>query len=336
VRSPGYDSAGNISSDSAAYTSTYNLAGRLSTMLRSGVTTTFTYDAMGRRVRKFSSSGTASTVIFAYGLAGHLIGEYGSTGAAIREYVWLGDVLVAVFSPDVVVANAPLVYFIHADHLDTPRLVLDRSNGIRWRWLAEPFGTTAPEANPQGLGAFAFNLRFPGQYADSETGLNYNFFRDYDPSTGRYVQSDPIGLVGGINTYTYVAGQPTKFSDPTGLMPANPRLPSRQQLKQCPEPCPIVESSIEIKLANLKKAWIYLYYDPNNLFNNAWGRALPEGGGTWIGHLKNFRELQVNLNKDIDTADELRCNDTPEARLWGRMMPPMAPFSPNPATPPPF
>ena len=60
-------------------------------------------------------------------------------------------------------------------------------------------------------------LRFIEQYYDSETGLHYNYFRDYDPSTGRYVQSDPIGLVGGLNTYGYVGGNPLLYSDSYGL-----------------------------------------------------------------------------------------------------------------------
>lgn len=57
---------------------------------------------------------------------------------------------------------------------------------------------------------------FPGQYYDSETGLHYNYFRDYDPSTGRYIESDPIGLAGGLNTYTYAGGNPLIYADPTG------------------------------------------------------------------------------------------------------------------------
>ena len=61
------------------------------------------------------------------------------------------------------------------------------------------------------------NLRLPGQYFDAETYLHYNYFRDYDPSLGRYVESDPIGLRGGLNTYSYVMNNPLKNIDINGL-----------------------------------------------------------------------------------------------------------------------
>jgi RHS repeat-associated protein len=112
----------------------------------------------------------------------------------------------------------PTLYFVHPDHLNTPRLVTDASQQAVWKWdQAEPFGVNMPNENPSSLGAFEFPLRFPGQYADKETNQNYNFFRDYDPSIGRYIQSDPVGLKGGLNTYGYVGGIPVSRTDPSGL-----------------------------------------------------------------------------------------------------------------------
>jgi RHS repeat-associated protein len=75
-----------------------------------------------------------------------------------------------------------------------------------------------PNNNPSGAGAFEFNLRFPGQYFDWETGLFYNVNRDYWPDGGRYVESDPIGIRAGLNTYLYVNGDPLGSTDPLGLM----------------------------------------------------------------------------------------------------------------------
>ena len=79
-----------------------------------------------------------------------------------------------------------------------------------WLWDHDPFGNGAP------TGTFSYNLRFPGQFYDQNAKLHYNYYRDYDPNTGRYIESDPIGLAGGINTYAYVGGDPVGYIDPTG------------------------------------------------------------------------------------------------------------------------
>ncbi|NHZ93973.1 hypothetical protein F2P45_34020 [Massilia sp. CCM 8733] len=103
--------------------------------------------------------------------------------------------------------------------LTTPRVITRGSdNKMVWRWdSANVFGENAPDENPIRLGSLVYNPRFPGQYYDRESSLHYNYHRDYDPQTGRYIQSDPIGLRGGINTYAYVGGNPLSFVDPLGL-----------------------------------------------------------------------------------------------------------------------
>ena len=94
----------------------------------------------------------------------------------------------------------------------------NQANQIVWEWKLDTFGAGAANENPGGLGIFSFNQRFPGQYYDAETGLHYNYFRDYDPSVGRYVESDPIGLKGGANIYAYVASAPLGRFDEFGLV----------------------------------------------------------------------------------------------------------------------
>jgi RHS repeat-associated protein len=106
-----------------------------------------------------------------------------------------------------------------------------------WRWdQQDPFGSNPADENPSSLGVFDLPLRLPGQYFDKETNLHYNYFRDYDPSIGRYGESDPVGLKGGINTYAYVASRPLTRKDPKGLNPDDPQktqcFPS-QCMKAC-------------------------------------------------------------------------------------------------------
>jgi RHS repeat-associated protein len=205
-----YDAAGNLTSDGTV-DYLYSDRGRLARTSIAGLATTYLYNALGQRVSKAASVVSTGTSYFVYDEQGHLLGEYDSGGTALQETVYLDN------TPVVVLANG--VSYVYADHLDTPRLIArSTDNAIVWRWdLADPFGMQVPQEDPSGLGNFSYNLRFPGQWFDRETNNHYNYHRDYDPQTGRYIQSDPIGLEGGMNTYGYVAANPLSSSDKFGL-----------------------------------------------------------------------------------------------------------------------
>lgn len=207
ARTYSYNAVGNVT----AYGSTtfaYSDRERLKSATVAGSTWNYYHNGFGERVRKeLAPSGNH---YYVYDEAGRLIGEYNGN-TLIQETVWLGDIPVATL-------RGTDIFYVHTDHLNAPTKVTGSSdNAVRWSWDRDPFGTTAPNENPSGLGTFTYNLRLPGQFYDTETGLNYNYFRDYDPQIGRYVESDPIGLRGGINTYAYVSNRPTMAVDPRGL-----------------------------------------------------------------------------------------------------------------------
>ena len=137
--------------------------------------------------------------------------EYDANGNPIQETVYFGSTPIALLKDG-------KTYRIFADQIDAPRVITDNSNTTLWAWYSKPFGESQPNKDVDGDNTqLSYNLRFPGQYFDSETGKHYNFNRDYDPVTGRYVQSDPIGLDGGINGYEYVQNSPLQNADKTGL-----------------------------------------------------------------------------------------------------------------------
>jgi RHS repeat-associated protein len=180
-------------------------------------TTDYIYSAVGQLIKK--TVGSTVTLLMS-DEAGHLLGEYTSTGVLIQETIWMGDIPVATLRPkgSTACTSTICIFYVHTDQLNAPRKISQpSSNTLAWRWDTDPFGTAAPNQNPGSLGTFVYNLRFPGQYYQSETGLSYNYFRDYDPQTGRYVESDPIGLASGVNTFAYAGSNPIGFLDPYGL-----------------------------------------------------------------------------------------------------------------------
>ena len=102
---------------------------------------------------------------------------------------------------------------IHNDHLGTPQKLIDSTGTVVWSADYKPFGEATITVS-----TITNNLRFPGQYFDAETGLLYNYFRDFNPATGRYIEADRMGLRGGINLYRYARGNPLFWIDPWGLV----------------------------------------------------------------------------------------------------------------------
>jgi len=167
----------------------------------------YTYNAVGQRVGKVVTSPQALNERFTYNEKGQLLSEVGTN---VRDYVWVGDLPVATVD---MASGTSSVNYVIADGLSTPRVVTNATGSVIWQW---PYQSNAfGEASPTG--SYVYNLRFSGQYFDSESGLVYNGQRYFDPTTGRYVQSDALGLNAGLTTYGYVGGNPLADSDPFGL-----------------------------------------------------------------------------------------------------------------------
>lgn len=225
------DAAGNtLSKDNGKWRYEYGQSGRLLKAYKEKkLVGTYLYNHLGLRTQKTTKHGMT---IYHYDLNGHLIAETAKDGTLQRAYVWLNDLpLVQI---DVKAHHDDKgkdkrrhrakehIAYLHTDHLGTPRIATDALQQIVWRWDSDAFGARKPDDldddHEDDGHEITVNLRFAGQYFDKETGLFYNWNRYYDPRTGRYVTSDPIGLDGGLNTFTYVWNNPLRWTDPLGLV----------------------------------------------------------------------------------------------------------------------
>lgn len=210
-----YDAVGNTTGLSTGKGYAYSDAGRMELVTQAMVVQAqYKYNAKGEQVHIQDASHT----YYVYDEAGHLLGKYDASGNPVQQVLWFGDLPVGMLDGAGV---GQKLHYVEPDHLGTPRVVIDGARNVAiWKWdiTGDAFGDTPPNQDPDGdSAAFVFDMRYPGQRYDSATGLNYNYFRDYDPSTGRYVESDPIGLRGGWSTYNYVGSMPFSLFDRFGL-----------------------------------------------------------------------------------------------------------------------
>ncbi len=224
-----YNSKSQLVNSTANTTFTYTASGHTKTQTQSGVTTEYVYNheerliavkragsviaeyaynPQGQRVKKTVNGNTTWYLYNQNGLAE----EFSNTGNLIKEYffhpqkTWMTD-------PLFMRTASNEIYYYHNDHLGTPQQLVNSTGQVVWQAKYSAFG----KANIT-ISAIENNLRAPGQYFDLETGLHQNYFRDYDPSTGRYLENDPIGFNGGLNNYIYINSSPLIGIDPYGLV----------------------------------------------------------------------------------------------------------------------
>ena len=196
-----YDANGNrITDTTGALSFHYDPFNRMDYSTKAGAGTTYHVDPLGRRIFKWNPSAAG---YFTYAPDNNLLTEMNGV-FQYTNYLWLGGQLVGMVRNNT-------IYMIHTDHLGRPEIVTNPAKAVVWRASNFAFDRTVTLDTIGGL-----NVGFPGQYYDLETGLWNNGFRDYDATVGRYVESDPLGLAAGINTFGYVGGNPVFNADPNG------------------------------------------------------------------------------------------------------------------------
>lgn len=219
------DPAGNVTDSGTGMSATYNAANRLRSIRKSGTTLSVLYNGTGELVKTVAKGSCSCGVCpkvheyFSFLPDGRALSVIQDASYAVStDWIWLDGLPIAQIQESFLAdgthdpSSTEITYLI-SDHLGTPRIGTDDNGHEVWRMRSDAFGR--PSITSSGP---VVRLRFPGQVDYGYAGVYYNYYRDYDSDTGRYLESDPIGLQGGTNPYSYAANRPINRVDPHGLI----------------------------------------------------------------------------------------------------------------------
>lgn len=307
-----YDGMGNMTKR-ASVDFTYDHAGRMDTVywLSTNTTNTLDYNGQGELARAklttpdlcTSNVITLAVEYFNFSPSGQLLHLSSENSGRIEyEYIWLDDLPIAQYQNSYDGSGTytgATVTYLYSDHLGTPRLGMTDAGQVNYRFESDAFGESIETSGT------VVRLRFPGQVSLGIEKINYNYFRDYDPQVGRYLESDPIGIEGGPNTYGYAEQNPLTGVDPLGL-----------------ETCVVVTTN-SWGIRNHSALYMSQGDGAPFLFDPSGAYARTHGGGTgdWLeGDAVNLK-LFAEFHKPDRT--EMTCQNTSaeeEKRLVGRIV----------------
>jgi RHS repeat-associated protein len=224
-----YDAAGNLLTDNRLglnKTYTYNKRNRMATATVGANAYAYTYSGREQLAIRQKTAGVAplATTHFVHDIFGNVLAETSGVAAGtFREYIWLPETEIAPTREAMSQVDRPLavvngvgttgiaVWNVSVDHLNRPVLMTNATKVAMWTAVWQPWG-----GQHSFTGTATLDTRFPGQWYQAETGLHYNWHRQYDPTVGRYTQVDPLGFVDGPSVYGYAGGKPQQLVDKDG------------------------------------------------------------------------------------------------------------------------